>query len=260
MDKMHPPETRAAATARAPKKPAKPVHLRHILPSMVTTFAICAGLTSVRMSIEGHFATALGLIVLAAFLDALDGKMARYLDAATRFGAELDTLADFFNFGIAPGLLLYCALFLNTEFANLGWFACLVLALCCALRLARFNLGLNDSDTPAKYFTGVPAPALACLALMPAFLRQLGWFDMTQHGVIVSLYVVAVGGLAISTVPTLSIKHLRISRAFVPWVFIGAAMMVISIVTYPWQTLCLGNILYLASIPFCVLHSKRTAG
>ncbi len=116
------------------------IKLRHILPSVVTVFAICAGLTSVRMTLEGRLETGLYFILLAVLLDAADGKLARYLDTASPFGAELDTLADFFNFGIAPGVMLYHTLYFGTDHANLGWLATLVLAVCCALRLARFNL------------------------------------------------------------------------------------------------------------------------
>lgn len=146
------------------------IKLRHIVPSMVTVFAICAGMTSVRMSLEGHLENALYFILIAVFLDAADGKLARFLDTASPFGAELDTLADFFNFGIVPGILIYNTLYIGTDHTNLGWLATLVLAVCCALRLARFNLSQKSAEISMKtddHFVGVPAPALACLALMP---------------------------------------------------------------------------------------------
>ena len=152
----------------------KPSHikLRHIVPSALTAFAICAGMTSIRMSLEGHVELALYFILLAVFLDAADGKLARYLDTASPFGAELDTLADFFNFGIVPGVLLYNTLYIGTAYSSLGFLATLVLAVCCALRLARFNLSMKSEEASPKrddLFVGVPAPALACLALMPIF-------------------------------------------------------------------------------------------
>ena len=134
-----------------------------LFPSVVTVFAICAGLTSVKMSMEGHIEAGLYFILLAVFLDAADGKLARFLDTASPFGAELDTLADFFNFGIAPGIMIYHTLYQGTEYANLGWLATLVLAICCALRLARFNLSSKGEEVSLKkdsFFVGVPAPAL----------------------------------------------------------------------------------------------------
>ena len=150
------------------------IKLRHILPSMVTVFTICAGITSGRMSLEGEIEIALYFIPLAVFLDAVDGKLARHLDAAGPFGAELDTLADFFNFGIVPGILLYNTSYLGTPLASVGWMAILILVVCCALRLARFNLSSKSEpgdQSSEDVFVGVPAPALACLALMPVFMH-----------------------------------------------------------------------------------------
>jgi len=123
---------------------------RHLIPNLLTIFVICAGMTSVRFGMDGKYGFALMLIVLAAVLDAADGKLARFLDSVTPIGAELDSLADFFNFGIAPGLLIYFSIFAHTSHANLGWLSVLVLAVCCALRLARFNVALDsDEDVPA---------------------------------------------------------------------------------------------------------------
>lgn len=231
---------------------AKTIKLSHIAPSMVTVFAICAGLTSVRMSLEGHLETALGFILLAVFLDAADGKLARYLNTASPFGAELDTLADFFNFGIAPGILLFNTLYLGTPNANLGWFATLVLAVCCALRLARFNLSLGDTEPALKkdnFFVGVPAPALACLALMPIFMHLSGWQNV-DYPVLRTLYIACVGLLAVSTVPTFSIKHASIKRSQMPVVIVGTVIVVICLMTYPWPTLMALNLLYLSTLPF----------
>ncbi|MEQ6203448.1 phosphatidylcholine/phosphatidylserine synthase [Sulfitobacter sp. HNIBRBA2951] len=227
------------------------VKLRHIVPSMVTVFAICAGMTAVRMSLDGRIETALYFILLAVFLDAADGKLARFLDTASPFGAELDTLADFFNFGIVPGMLLYNTLYIGTEFDNLGFLATLVLAVCCALRLARFNLSLRSDAVTLKqsdYFTGVPAPALACLALMPIFMHLNGW-ETTDLPVLRAIYIIGVGFLAVSTLPTYSIKHASISRAYLPYAIIAAMVLVVCLMVYPWATLITVNILYLGSLP-----------
>lgn len=240
---------------------AQKIKLREIVPSLVTVFAICAGLTSVRMSIDGHMQTALYLIVLAVFLDAADGKIARYLDTASPFGAELDTLADFFNFGIAPGILIYNAFYVGSDYVNLGWLSCLVLAVCCALRLARFNVGLADPAQEKRarnYFVGVPAPALACLALMPVFLHLVGWINVAQHAFVIAAYVVMVALLAISTIPTFSIKHASISPRFLPLFILGAVMLVICLVVFPWKTLIIANIAYLISLPFSLAQERRS--
>lgn len=235
------------------------VKLRHIVPSVVTVFAICAGMTAVRMSLEGHVETALYFILLAVFLDAADGKLARFLDTASPFGAELDTLADFFNFGIVPGMLLYNTLYIGTDYSSLGWLATLVLAVCCALRLARFNLSLRSEDVALKqndYFTGVPAPALACLALMPIFLHLNGW-ENTDLPVLRAIYIIGVGFLAVSTIPTFSIKHASINRAYLPYAVITAVILVVCLMVYPWPTLITINLLYLASLPVSYLAANK---
>lgn len=235
------------------------IKLRHIVPSVVTVFSICAGMTSMRMSLEGHIETALHFILLAVFLDAADGKLARFLDSASPFGAELDTLADFFNFGIVPGVLLYNTLYLGTEYANLGWLATLVLAVCCALRLARFNLSLDSAEIALKkddYFVGVPAPALACLALMPVFMHLYGWQN-TDLPLVRAAYIIAIALLAVSTIPTISIKHASIKRAHLPIAVVGAVMLVVSLMVYPWFTLIAGNCLYLASLPVSYFAQRR---
>lgn len=235
------------------------VKLRHLVPSIVTVFAICAGMTSVRMSLEGHLETALYFILAAVFLDAADGKLARFLDTASPFGAELDSLADFFNFGIAPGLLLYNTLYLGTAHSNLGWLASLVLAVCCALRLARFNLSMKRADVTLKtegFFVGVPAPALACLALMPVFLHLHGW-QSTDFPVLRAFYIIGVGLLAVSTIPTYSIKHATIKRAHLPFAVVGAVVLVVCLLTYPWPTLIIANLIYMATFPLSFLSFRK---
>jgi CDP-diacylglycerol--serine O-phosphatidyltransferase len=237
------------------------IKLRHIVPSIVTVFAICSGMTSLRMSLEGHLETALYFILLAVFLDAADGKLARFLDTASPFGAELDTLADFFNFGIVPGVLLYNTLYIGTEYASLGWLATLVLAVCCALRLARFNLSQKSAECSLKKddcFVGVPAPALACLALLPVYMHLYGWQE-TDLPIVRAAYIIAVGLLAVSTIPTLSIKHASISREYLPFAVVAAMALVVCLTVYPWPTLIVSDCLYLASLPiFYFLHLKQT--
>ncbi|APE43445.1 hypothetical protein BOO69_08465 [Sulfitobacter alexandrii] len=235
------------------------IKLRHVVPSIVTVFAICSGLTAIRMTLEGHLETGLMFVLLAVFLDAADGKLARFLDSASPFGAELDTLADFFNFGIVPGVLIYHTLYLGTPLASLGWLSILVLAVCCALRLARFNLSMRssaDSLTTDSFFVGIPAPALACLALMPVFMELYGWQN-TDLPVLRSGYIICIGLLAVSTVPTFSIKHATIRRSHLPFFMVAAVVLVVCLIVYPWPTLIAGNCLYLGSLPFSWAAQKK---
>lgn len=241
------------------RTPERRIKLRHIVPSLVTVFAICAGLTSLRMSIEGNIPAALYLIMLAVFLDAADGKLARMLDTASPFGAELDTLADFFNFGIAPGLLIYNAFYHASEFQNLGWLSCMVLAICCALRLARFNVGLSVPPKPGQrdYFVGVPAPALASLALMPVFMSLVG-IDVASYAHFIAVYVIAVALLAVSMIPTFSIKHASVNRNHLPMIAIALAILVICLMVYPWHTFIFANLMYLGSLPISYMRERET--
>ena len=235
------------------------IKLRHIVPSVVTAFSICAGMSALRMSLEGRIELALYFVLLAVFLDAADGKLARFLDSASPFGAELDTLADFFNFGIVPGVLLYNTLYIGTKYASLGFLATLVLAVCCALRLARFNLSMRSTEVSLKkddHFVGVPAPALACLALLPVFMHLYGWQE-TNLPVLRAVYIIGVGLLAVSTVPTFSIKHASIKRKHLPFAVVAAMLLVICLIVYPWPTLIVGNCLYLASLPVSYFSQRR---
>lgn len=230
---------------------SKRIRLSQMAPSVVTVFAICAGMTSVRMSLEGRVEAALTFILIAVFLDAIDGKLARYFDTASPFGAELDSLADFFNFGIAPGILLYNTLYIGTEYAHFGWLACMVLGVCTALRLARFNLSLDDATAkpkPKGFFTGVPAPALACLALMPVFMQLSGW-ENVDFPILRALFVIGVGILAVSTIPTFSIKHTSIERKHIAVAIVFAVVIIVSLMTYPWPTLIALDLLYLCTLP-----------
>jgi CDP-diacylglycerol--serine O-phosphatidyltransferase len=235
------------------------IKLRHVVPSIVTVFAICSGMTAIRMTLEGRLETGLAFVLLAVFLDAADGKLARFLDSASPFGAELDTLADFFNFGIVPGVLIYHTLYLGTPLASLGWLSILVLAVCCALRLARFNLSMRASGVTLKtesYFVGIPAPALACLALMPVFMELYGWQN-TDLPVLRSGYIICIGLLAISTIPTFSIKHASIRRSHLPFVMVAAVVLVVCLLVYPWPTLILADCVYLLSLPFSYRAHKK---
>lgn len=231
------------------------VPLRLLLPNMVTLAGLCVGLTSIRMAIEGRFDHALLAIAGAAVLDGLDGRMARLLKASSRFGAELDSLSDFVCFGVAPAIVLYLWGF--SEARSLGWIVVLVFALAAALRLARFNVALDDRAKPvweAAFFVGVPVPAGALLLLLPLYLEGLGapksWMAMPLLGI----YAIAIAFLMASRIRTFSGKLIgrRIGRDYVALVVALAVAGVATLVTYPYLSATLGCLAYLALIPLSV--------
>ncbi len=235
-----------------------------LIPNLVTVFVICAGLTSMRFAIDGRYGFAMLLIVLAAVLDAMDGRIARALDSVSDIGAELDSLADFFNFGIAPGILIYYAIFAGGPHANLGWFAVLTLAVCCALRLARFNVALNESEVarPAwkkEFFVGVPAPAMGCTAMLPMFFLMLGSGFFRDYPFVTFVYLVVIGLLAASRLPTFSVKHFRLTPdTFLP-VLLACAASIAMLVVFTWEAMIAGTVLYLLSVPVAGWQYRQRA-
>jgi CDP-diacylglycerol--serine O-phosphatidyltransferase len=233
------------------------IPVRKLVPNVITLLALCAGLTAIRLALEGRYELALGAIVFAAMLDAVDGRVARMIKGTTRFGAELDSLADFFNFGVAPGLILYFWGLnapddrgLNT-LGNLGWIAAMVFAICAALRLARFNVQIDDPNRPdwaGNFFTGVPAPAGAIVVLLPIYL---GFLQVSVPAVVTLIYTLAIGGLMVSRLPVLSGKKMgtRVRPDMVPPVIVAVVLMIALLVSYPWHLLTVGTLLYLALLP-----------
>lgn len=228
------------------------VSLREILPSMVTLLALCAGLTSIRLGLEGRFEMAVGAIVLAALLDAIDGRVARLLKSASRFGAELDSLADFVNFGVAPAVLLY--VWSLNELNSLGWIAALIFAICCGLRLARFNsqLGTQDGASWRKnYFQGVPAPAGALVVLLPLSLSQADLVPVFEWPQVTLVYSVFVGLLMVSTLPSFSGKKYgeNIPRSAVLPLLVVVVLFVALLVSYLFTVMSVGSLAYLGHLP-----------
>lgn len=231
------------------------VPVRMLVPNFFTLLALCAGLTSIRMGIEGRYELALGAIVFAALLDGIDGRVARLLKASSRFGAELDSLADFVNFGVAPAFLIF-----NWglgDLKSLGWICVMIFALASALRLARFNVAATDEDQPKwqkGYFVGMPTPAAAIVVLLPVYLEHLGLESFRTSPLmldIVLVYTLVIAFMMVSTIPTYSGKLLgeRISREYVLPIFMLAIGFVALLVTYPFGTLSGATIAYLALIP-----------
>jgi len=228
------------------------IPVRMLVPNFFTLLSLCAGLTAIRMAIEQRFEYAIALVVIAALLDGVDGRLARALKAQSRFGAELDSLADFVNFGVAPAVIVFIW-GLGALPRGFGWIVALVFALATGLRLARFNtmLEVEKPKWQSDYFTGMPAPAGAITVLLPLYLDGLGLFDVRSWPWLIALYTAAMAAMLVSTIPTFSGKLMgeRISREFVLPIFVGVAALVALLVTYPYGTLTLVTLLYLAAIP-----------
>ena len=237
------------------------VPIRMLVPNFFTVLSLCAGLTAIRMAIESRFELALAFVVAAALLDAVDGRAARFLKAQSRFGAELDSLADFVNFGVAPALIVY-TWGLGT-LRGFGWVTVLVFAAGMALRLARFN-SMLDVEKPKwqnNYFTGMPAPAGAITVLLPLYIEGAGLFDARQMPALIAIYILAMAFLLVSTIPTFSGKSLgdKIRRELVLPILVAVASLVALVVTYPYGTMLVITIAYLVMIPFSIRqHAKQT--
>ena len=249
-------------TSAPPRRRFRPVPLRLLIPNVITLLALCLGLTSIRFAFEGSIEWAVSAIAAAAVLDGLDGRIARALKGTSRFGAELDSLADFVDFGVAPGIVIYLSGL--EKLAGVGWLVVLVFCIACALRLARFNVMIDDPDLPAwrkNFFVGMPAPAGAVVGLLPVYLRFLSADGpASAHGwlILEAVYVLAVALLMASQVPHFSGKSIgRVPREFVAAVLIGLAAALLTIIYYPLQSLIALSLAYLASIPLSVRYFLR---
>jgi CDP-diacylglycerol--serine O-phosphatidyltransferase len=226
------------------------IPVRVLVPNVITLLALCAGLSAIRMSIEGRNELALGAIVFAAILDGIDGRVARMIKGQSRFGAELDSLADFVNFGVTPALILY--FWQLHEFNNVGWIAAMIFAISSCLRLARFNTQIdkpNDLPFAGNYFTGVPAPLGALCVLLPMYLVLIGLPQLPTT--VILIFTLTMAFLMVSRLPVYSGKKLgaRVSpEAAVPLV-IFAVLFIAVLISYPWYILSVGSVMYLLALP-----------
>src|SRR5262245_54990570 len=235
--------------------------INRLIPNVLTLAALCSGLTAIRFALQENLKLAVIAIIVAAIFDALDGRVARRLGVTSRFGAELDSLSDFLCFGVSPALVLYLASL--REVGALGWIVTLMFPMCSALRLARFNTALlSDTPPPAwtgSFFTGVPAPAGALLALIPlmvSFEIEAAW---PRHPLVVGTVLVVVGGLMVSRLPTFSFKKGRVPRHLVLPLLLGAALVMGVLASSPWIGMSLLGLAYAALIPFSWLSYRRQA-
>ena len=243
---------------RRPRFRAIPV--RTLVPNVITLLALCAGLTAIRLAVEDKLEWALAAIVFAAMLDGIDGRVARMLKGTSRFGAELDSLADFVNFGVAPALILY--FWGLHELKSAGWIAALTFAICAALRLARFNVMIEDPDRPAwagNYFVGVPAPAGAITVLLPIYVQFLGLPHSEFVVPLTFLYTLGIAFLMVSRLPVFSGKRVgkRVPPEMVLPVFVLIVLFFALLISYPWEVLTIGTLLYLMTLPLGWLSYRQ---
>jgi CDP-diacylglycerol--serine O-phosphatidyltransferase len=232
--------------------------LRAVLPNAITAAALCSGLTGIRFAINGDWKMAVLAIMLAGVLDGIDGRIARLLKAQSRFGAELDSLADSLSFGMAPALVMF--LWSLQDLPRFGWFASLAFAICCALRLARFNARIDVEEQPHKsvgFLTGVPAPLGAGLAFLPMYLWIATGNDLFKQPVLVAVWMVAIAALMISNLATLSWTSIRPRRNIRLEAIALAGLVFAALLTEPWWTLVGLSVVYLALMPLAVVRYGR---
>ncbi len=246
-------------------KPRSELHLVQLLPNLITISALCVGLTGIRFAINGQFQAAVAMILVAAVLDGLDGRIARLLKSESEIGAELDSLVDFVNFGVAPGLIMYMWGLHGVQSG--GWIATLIYALCCLLRLARFNIGSRisvdksadqsaDKTSPSS-FTGVPSPAGAMLAMLPAYVAFMSPAIQIPSGIL-ALYMVLIGGLMISRFPTPSFKSVTFYVEHVRFVIVGFVALVAAVLSYPWETMVVISLGYVLILIFALWQGRKS--
>lgn len=240
---------------REPARGRSELHLVQLLPNLMTISAMCSGLTGIRFAMMGQFSAAVAMILVAAVLDGLDGRVARLLRSESEIGAELDSLVDFVNFGVAPGLVIY--LWGLHGLQSGGWIATLIYATCCLLRLARFNIGNrmmmekaaeNPEEKKAGNFTGVPSPAGAMLAMLPIYCSFMEPDLAKLPAPLLALWMVLIGGLMISRIPTPSFKSVTVYAENVRFVILGFVALVAALLTFPWETMVVIDLGYSAIV------------
>jgi len=240
------------------KRPGRPRPVLYFVPNMFTILGLCAGMTGMRFAFDGRWQLAVGFIIAAAVFDGLDGRSARLLKMTSKLGEQLDSLADFISFGVAPAVIVY--LWVLNGARGFGWAVALVFATCSALRLARFNAELEAPERPpwaANFFTGVPAPAAAGLALLPIMISFVVGTDLARLWIVNATVMLGVGLLMVSRVPTFSVKRLRIKPSLViPTIILGVFIAVL-LVNEPWVMLSLIGLAYLGSIPVSWIAAER---
>ncbi|HLZ65227.1 MAG TPA: CDP-diacylglycerol--serine O-phosphatidyltransferase [Aliidongia sp.] len=239
-------------------RPIGGLSINRMIPNMLTLLALCAGMTAIRFAVVGKFEQGVSAILIAGVLDGLDGRIARLLKSTSSFGAQLDSLADFISFGVAPAVLLY--IWTMSMIGSLGWAVACLFAVCMALRLARFNTQLGLPDPPPyayNFFTGVPAPAAAGLSLLPV-VASFEFGDTFFHSpYLVAATTALIAGLMVSRVPTFSFKRFRVPHNWVVPTMLGIGAFAAFLAAEPWETLLVTGLIYLGLIPLSIRSFRR---
>jgi len=238
-------------------RPIRGFSINRLIPNILTLLALCAGMTAIRFALVDNFKAAVIAIIVAGILDGIDGRIARFLKGTSDFGAELDSLSDFVSFGVAPALLMY--IWTLHSLLSIGWVIALLFAVCCALRLARFNTQIGADLPPYAYnfFTGVPAPAGAGLAIIPMLAAfEFDW-DGFRAPWLGALVLAGTAALMVSRVPTFSMKRFHIPRDWALAFFLMVCVLAALATTEPWATLLLVGLVYIGSLPFSIKAYRR---
>lgn len=232
-----------------------------LVPSSITLLALCSGVTAIRFGLHEQWPVAVAFVISAMILDMLDGRAARMLGADSRFGAQLDSLADLVSFGVAPGVIMY--MWSLSKMGNAGWIAALIFCACAAIRLARFNVESVRDEGATKgnpYFTGLPTPAAACMMLLP-LLISFQWNDpLVRQPWVSGIFIAITSVLMVSRLPTPSIKYMKLQRQHRVLAAIAFAALAALLIAWPWATMTVGLLIYVASIPFAIYaHHPRYA-
>jgi len=230
---------------------------RSLLPNALTIFGVCLGLSSIKFALDLNYSMAVVAIGFAAILDTLDGRVARLIKGTSKVGKELDSLTDVISFGVAPSFIMY--FWVINEIGKLGWMFVLIYTVCCALRLARFNLTTIEENESWKinFFEGVPSPAAAGLVLLPLILNLSGLIQLEKYALISSITILTTSVLMVSKIPTYSLKRIIIPRNSTIFLLLGIGIYVSLLILYTFQTLFFTGAVYLLLIPISFFHYRR---
>jgi CDP-diacylglycerol---serine O-phosphatidyltransferase len=232
------------------------IHPRYVIPSIISILGLCVGISSIKFALNSQFDYAVIAITIASIIDTIDGRIARLIKGTSKFGAELDSLIDFINFGVAPAITVY--IWILKDLGNVGWLLVLFHSVACCLRLARFNLGskINNEKWRENFFTGVPSPAGAGILLLPLILSLSDFSSNYDYKKLAIIFIIASTFLMISKIPTYSLKGIKVSRPFLIFLLLLIAVYFGSLINYPFNTLLATGFLYLSLIPISFVHFK----